>query len=91
MTLSNFNADVDGGDIVLTWDEPTHVPKGYNAYRSVGGGAWEKINTELITGLTHTYTPAGAGVYNHFVKAVYSIRNFDQENGNSITSSETIA
>ena len=49
---------------------------------------WNKINTELITDISHTYTPPEDGMYNFFVVAVYYNRVYkqDQSTGNSVTS-----
>ncbi len=53
---------------------------------------WNKINTELITGTTDSYTPPEDGMYNFFVTAVYfnAPYNQDQETGNSVVTTEEI-
>jgi len=60
-------ADVEAGDVDLSWSAPTATPSGYNIYRN-----GEKMNSSLETNLTYNDGTVSIGTrYSYCVTAVY--------------------
>ena len=72
----------DSDDISLTWEKPIDSPDGYNIYMYFDDEI-TKLNDDLVEEESYVYTPASPGIYNFFIKAVYTIRGFQHEGTNS--------
>jgi hypothetical protein len=74
---TRFAAEVQGSNVVLSWQGATDANggaiAGYNVYRSTTpGGPYTKVNTALITGTGFTDTSAQTGSFYYVVKSADS-------------------
>jgi len=75
-------------EIDLTWDAPANGSTsiaGYNIYRSVAGGAFQRLNSSVVTQVSYAdKTVASGTTYNFYVKSV------DQNKVESVASNQVV-
>jgi fibronectin type 3 domain-containing protein len=73
-------------EVDLTWTAPANSPSsiaGYNVYRSVGSGGFQKMNSSTVTQTAYADNTASSGTtYNYYVTSV------DQNTTESVPSNQ---
>ncbi len=86
---TGLSAQSQGTTVNLSWETNTKDPDllGYNLYRALSGGGYERVNTTPITGTSYVDTGLQAGEYSYTLRAVDT---YGLQSGPSDTASTSV-